>query len=105
VPIVTDDISAINRLLRDNEIIPRPILRFWDLILFAFQSGHLDNSGCDEIRQTLVRLAERVPDCFDKRSFSDGLPTFYPRLVDGEKPLVGAAEPQDRFDQRLFLSR
>jgi hypothetical protein len=105
VLIATNDTSAINRLLRDNETIPRPILRFWDLIVFAFQSGHLDDSACDKIRQTLRRVAERVPDCFGSQSFADGLPSFYPRLADGGTPPVGATTPQDRFDERLILRR
>ncbi len=33
VPIATNDTSAVNQLLRKNEIIPRPILRFWVILV------------------------------------------------------------------------
>jgi hypothetical protein len=104
-PIATNDYSAVNRLLRDDENIPRPILRFWDLIVFGHQVGRLDESGCDKIRQILVKMQESVPSCFTGRTFSVGVAEFYPRLVDGVANLIGAQNPMERLDDRGVIFR
>lgn len=103
VPVATNDVSAVNRLLRDDENLPRPILRFWDFIVFGHQIKQLDDSRCDKIRQTLVKLQESIPQSFTGRAFSAGLPSFYARLVDGLHPLVGASTPESGLDERLTL--
>ncbi len=104
-PIATNDYSAVNRLLRDDENIPRPILRFWDLIVFGHQVGRLDEAACDKIRQTLVKIEEAVLPCFAGRTFHVGLAEFYPRLVDGVANLVGAPSPVERLDDRGVIFR
>jgi hypothetical protein len=104
-PVATNDYSAVNRLLRDDENIPRPLLRFWDLIVFGHQIGQLDDRSCDKIRQTLVSIEEWVPQCFIGRQFSVGLTEFYPRLVDGVASLIGASKPEGRLDDRLVVFR
>jgi hypothetical protein len=105
VPVATNDTSAVNRLLRDEENIPRPILRFWDLVVFARQIGQMDDASCDKIRQALAKLEESLPQCFRGRTFSVGLPEFYARLVDGAAPLIGASHPQGKLDDRKVLFR
>jgi hypothetical protein len=105
VPVATNDVSALNRLIRDEENIPRPILRFWNLIVFGRQTGQLDDPSCDKIRQALARIGESLPRCFTGRTFSDGLPEFYARLVDGMAPAVGAPNPQNALDDRRVLFR
>jgi hypothetical protein len=104
VPIATNDTSAVYRLLKSGESIPRPIIRFWDLVAFGYQVGHLDDAACDRIRQTLRKLGERMPRCFVDRSYIDGLPEFYPRLACAGHQFVGAGQPQEKFDERLVLS-
>jgi hypothetical protein len=104
VPVATNDTSAVYRLLKSGESIWRPIIRFWDLVAFGYQVGFLDDALCDRIRQTLRKLGERIPRCFADRSYIDGLPEFYPRLACAVHPLVGAGQPQERFDERLVLN-
>lgn len=104
VPVATNDTSAVYRLLKSGESIPRPIIRFWDLVVFGYQVGHLDDAACDRIRQTLRKLGERSPRCFADRSYLDGLCEFYPRLACAAHELVGSGQPQERFDERLVLS-
>jgi len=103
VPVATDDTSAVNRLIRDNENVPRPILRFWDLIVLGHQVGQMDESSCDKARQTLAKMQESLPQCFRGRTFAAGLADFYARLADGVAPLVGAKDPLGKLDERLFL--
>lgn len=98
VPIVTNDASAVRKLLRDGECLPRPILRFWDLIVFAHQCGHVDARACDKIRQALRKLREKTHPCFTNRSFEEGLQQFYPRMISADYEIVGAEQPQDELD-------
>jgi hypothetical protein len=104
-PIATNDTSAVYRLIRGKENVPMPIIRFWDLIVLCYQIEMLTEGDCDKIRQVLERIGERLPACFTKRSFRDGLPGFYARLADIDRPAVGASERQERLDQRLLLRR
>jgi len=105
VPIATNDTSAVYRLIRGNENVPRPIIRFWDLIVLCHQIEMLTEGDCDRIRQVLEKIGERLPACFSRRSFRDGLPEFYARLADIDRPVVGAIGPQERLDERLLLRR
>ena len=100
-----NDSTAVGRLLRDGVTVPRPVLRFWDLVVFWRQAGHLDDAACDHIRQTLSKLQEHTIGCFTGKHFVDGLPFFYPRFVDSHLPLLGAREPQERLDERMYLQR
>jgi hypothetical protein len=103
VPAATDDTTAISRLLKGDETIPRPVLRFWDFVVFAHQRDLLDAERCDKIRQFLRKMEERLHPCFAKRSYQDGLPYYYARLVCADRPVLGASQPQERFDERLVL--
>lgn len=102
-PCATNDTSAIYRLLRGGERIPRPIFRFWDFVVFAHQVGLLDAGACDKIRQFLSKIGEWPHPCFKNCSFQDGLPYFYARLVCAGRPTVGASQPQEKFDEKLLL--
>jgi hypothetical protein len=103
-PTATNDTTAVSRLLRGGETIPRPIFRFWDFIVFAYQVGLLDAGACDRVRQALHRIGERQHRCFTNCSFEDGLSHFYARLVWANREAVGASQPQEKFDERLFLT-
>ena len=103
--VVTNDTTAVSRLVRRGETIPRPVLRFWDLVVFAHQAALLTAAECDAIRQVLDKIGERNHPCFTGHSFQDGLPHFYARLAcSGQRPL-GSNAPQEKFDERIVLSR
>jgi hypothetical protein len=104
-PIATNDTSAVYRLIRGKENVPMPIIRFWDLIVLCYQIEMFTEGDCDRVRQVLERIGERLPACFAKRSFRDGLPNFYARLADIDRPVLGAVEQQERLDERLLLRR
>jgi hypothetical protein len=105
VPVATNDTTAVSKLVRQREPIPRPVLRFWDLIVFSHQAGWLTANDCDAIRQLLDRIGERNPACFTKHSFEDGLPHFYARLTCADLQVLGANQPQEKFDERMILAR
>ena len=102
-PSATNDTTAISRLVRGGETIPRPIFRFWDFVVFAHQIDRLDKSACDKVRQFLHKMSERTHPCFTKCSFQEGLPQFYARLLCASRPIIGAGQPQEKFDERLLL--
>lgn len=106
VPIVTGDQRAVRVLLDAGEPVPRPVLRFWDLVVLGFQCGWLDANACDKVRQRLRDIGERLPPWLQHRSFRDGLCEFYPRLVSASHPVVGSPQPTEALDQdpRLVLS-
>ncbi len=104
VPVATNDVTAVNRLLRDGEVVTRPVIRFWDLLVFGLQVGHLEEAACDRVRQHLVSMQERLPPCFTARSFVSGLGEFYARLADSRCSPIGAGTPRENLDQRLYLT-
>jgi hypothetical protein len=105
VPVATNDTTAVSKLLRRGEIIPRPLLRFWDLVVFSHQAAWLTANECDALRQFLDKLGERNHPCFTGHSFQDGLPHFYPRLTCSDRPPLGSNVPQERLDERMALTR
>lgn len=106
VPIVTGDQRAVRAMLNAGEPLPRPVLRFWDLVALGFQCGWMDANGCDRVRQRLREIGESLPPWLQHRSFQDGLCEFYPRLVSASCPVVGSPDPVDVLDRdpRLQLS-
>ncbi|PWT99911.1 MAG: hypothetical protein C5B51_26155 [Terriglobia bacterium] len=103
--VATNDTTAVSRLVRMGETVPMPTLRFWDLLVFSHQVGWLSEKDCDDIRQFLHKIGERNHPCFSGHSFQDGLPHFYARLTCSEKLGIGAAEAQEKFDERVVLTR
>lgn len=103
--VATNDTTAVSRLVRQGETLPSPTLRFWDLVVFSHQVGWLSENDCDAIRQFLDKIGERNHPCFSSHSFQDGLPHFYARLTCSEEPGIGAAETQEKFDERIALTR
>jgi hypothetical protein len=104
LPVATNDTTAVSKLVRQGETIPRPILRFWDLVVFSHQAARLTANECDAIRQFLDKIGERNHPCFTGHSFQDGLPHFYARLACSDQ-LIGSNQPQEKFDERLVLTR
>ena len=104
-PVATNDTTAVSRLVRQGEPIPRPVLRFWDLVVFSHQAAWLTVSECDAVRQVLDRIGERNHPCFTGHSFQDGLPHFYARLACSDQQLIGSNQPQEKFDERMVLAR
>jgi hypothetical protein len=103
-PILTNDKRAIRELLQLRVSLRRPFLRSFDILAFGAQVGHLSHADCDSARQSLVKRGDRVQACFMRRSFSDGLRLFYPRLVDGTISCIGSPVPiEEHDDQRLVI--
>jgi hypothetical protein len=98
-PVLSNDKKAIKDLLNQQIPLLQPYhLRFYDLMVFAVQTGHLTHNNCDATRQSLTTRGENIEKCFMGRSFSDGLPNFYSRLACGNAPVIGSAVPVNKYD-------
>jgi hypothetical protein len=105
VPVVSNDITAIEVAQKKGLQLPSLVARVFDLIVLGHQAGHLGLKDCDEVRKALAREAEFLPASFRKRSFEGGLTTFYPRLQDGSNAPVGAVSASSILDKRFVLVR
>lgn len=105
VPALSNDSRALHVLMDAGFEVPRPVLRTFDVITFAYQIQLLTEAQCDRVRKELVARAEHVPQEFRNTSFGDGLERFSCRLLDNSVAAVGA-EPRSRhqFATPLFIS-
>lgn len=90
-PVASNDKSAIDVLLHNGYQVPIPVLRTFDFIVFAYQTGFKKLSECNDIRRSLLGENERLPVQWKNASFEAGLKSFVPRLVDSACTYVGAS--------------
>ena len=81
-PVASNDMNAVRTLRIAGEELPRPVLRTFDLIVFANQIGALSDADCDDLRKSLNDAGEGLPQAWEHASYIDGLSTFVPRLID-----------------------
>jgi hypothetical protein len=91
MPAMSHDISALQALINNNFAVPTTVLRYFDLVVAAYQGGYLSEPECDNIRQKLFSQGEWVPRAFTNASFATGLSAFDPRLIDSARPAIGRA--------------
>jgi len=80
VPTVSNDFRALEVLQANGLATPAPVLRTFDLLVFALETGYLDIRACERIRSELLAAREGIPKTFTNRSFADGLVGFHPRI-------------------------
>ena len=85
-PAASNDMSALRTLNLAGEALPVPVLRTFDLVVFANQVSAITDDECDEIRKRLLAIREYLPKNWAHASFVDGLRDFVPRLVDSRLP-------------------
>jgi hypothetical protein len=103
VPALSQDITALWKLIQDGIDVQRPVLRAFDFLLFGVQAGVMEIEACNRARKLLLKAGESILPCFENCSVPDGLAHFYLRLCDAERQLIGSPKPLDRFDDRIFL--
>ena len=102
-PVVSNDHNALRVAQKNGLDIQEPVLGTFDLVVFALQTGHLNDRDCEEIRKKLLAAGEPVYAAFKHRSFRDGLPNFYARLTDISIPAIGSPSPKSKWDQRISV--
>lgn len=90
-PAMSHDHNALRVLAHHSLPLPSLVVRVFDLVALAFQTGALAEAECDEIRQKLASAKEWVPGAFQKSSFADGITRFDTRLLDATAPSLGCA--------------
>jgi hypothetical protein len=106
VPAVSNDITAIRTLAANGLTVPSPVLRSMDLWVFARQIGLLDEKDCNDIRRVLIAEGEiLIPRAFQNASFDDALATFRPRLVDGDRSMIGRPASGLQAHELLLIVR
>ena len=105
VPALSQDIAALWQLVNDGIDVQRPVLRAFDILIFGAQAGISGLASCAKARRQLVKAKETVLACFENCSVADGLPRFYLRICDADLPILGAQQPIDPFDERIFVRK
>ena len=103
VPTLSQDLAAIWELINDGVAVQRPILRAFDLLVFGVQAAKIDWDACAKARKQLLKAKEGILQCFRNCSVEDGIAHFYLRLCDADAPLLGASQPLEPFDDRIFV--
>ncbi len=64
MPVVSNDMSAISTLNAQGLPLPEPVLRLFDLIVFCYQIGAMNDHECDAVRKALSVENEGVSRAF-----------------------------------------
>ena len=105
-PAVSNDWNAIKVLAKAGYQLPSPVLRAFDLVVFAHQTAIMSEADCDKVRKILLREKEFIPAALRAASFRQGVAQFAPRLVDASAPPVGAAPTAGAsFSRQLVLTK
>lgn len=105
LPTASDDFRAIQVLQFQMQNLPAPVLRSFDLLGFAFESGTLPMQDCEKARSCLLKESRWVPGAFKHASFADGLSNFRLRLRDASKASPPGPQPPSIFTDPLFITR
>ncbi|MHB8411383.1 MAG: hypothetical protein ACYDDI_05480 [Candidatus Acidiferrales bacterium] len=88
LPAASNDRRAIEVMKFQMLPLPSPVLRCFDLLVFAYFDGILNLKDCEDIRKELLKKGEGIPGPFVHASFEDGLKNFPFRLR--QVPLASA---------------
>jgi hypothetical protein len=102
-PVLSNDMRAIVIADRVGLSTAKPTIRAYDLFVLFHQIGELSDSYCDDIRKSLAQFGEVPPPAFLGRKFVDGLPKFFPRARDAERPIL-ATGPEAELADRHYLA-
>lgn len=80
LPSASNDRRAIEVMKVQMLPLPSPVLRCFDLLVFAYFDGILSLKDCENIRTELLKKAEGIPGPFLHASFEDGAKNFSCRL-------------------------
>lgn len=98
--VLSNDWSAVRNADRLGLVLEHPTFRVYDLVVFLYQSSELTEKACDGFRKALYDVDEAPHNAFVNRKFREGLPGFYPRLVNPEIEILGSAVEIELGDER-----
>jgi hypothetical protein len=103
LPAVSNDQRAVLVLQSQMLRLPAPVLRCFDLLIFAHQAGILALDECETIRKELLKNGEGVPGSFVHASFEDGAKKFPCRLKQGSASGGHLVAPPIRYHDPLVI--
>jgi len=104
LPALSNDFRAIQTLENNLRPLPSPVIRGFDLLVFAYQTGALDLKTCNDIRSELLKNKEGIPKAFKNASFEDGLLNFSSRLKE-EVAGISVTAGVPTFRSTLYISK
>ena len=105
LPSASDDFRAIRVLQFQMQNLPSPVLRSFDLLGFALESGILSSQDCEQVRSCLLKEGRWVHQAFKHASFADGMANFHLRLRDASKAGSPVPHSPAGFSDPLFITR
>lgn len=103
MPALSNDGKAVRVLEGQMMSVAVPVLRFFDIIIFAHESGALTTKECEEIRSALFTNGEGLPGPFQNASFINGAKTFPCRLRVGNSTAAPSPEPMNHYDPLTII--
>ncbi|MDX2151436.1 MAG: hypothetical protein SFV54_11935 [Bryobacteraceae bacterium] len=95
VPVLSHDLAALSKLAHSGVYVHKPVLRAFDIVIWAHQVGLLDPNDLKQFRRELLSKRESILPCFQDCSVVDGLPQFYQRICDSALEPLGRQLPNE----------
>lgn len=103
MPAASNDFRAIQVMKTNMLSVPTPVLRSFDLLVFAYFDGTLDIKDCESIRTELLKSGEGIPGPFKHASFEAGAKVFPCRLRQTTSDLAHLITPCSTHHDPLVL--
>jgi hypothetical protein len=104
LPAASNDFRAIQTLQFQMLTLPTPVLRCFDLLVFAHECGILKLKDCEAFRSELLKLGEHIPRAFLHSSFEDAIATFGCRLTKSKGTAGSTTLSPTSFDEPLIVT-
>ncbi len=103
MPAMSNDGNAVRVLEGQMMSVAIPMLRAFDLLVFAHEFGALTTKECDDIRTELLTNGEGIPGPFQHASFVNGAKTFPCRLRVGNAAGSPYPQPTTHYDPLTII--
>jgi hypothetical protein len=103
MPALSNDGKAVRVLEGQMMSVAVPVLRFFDIIIFAHAFGVLTTKECEDIRSTLMGSDEGIPGPFERASFVNGAKNFPCRLRAGSASAGPYPPPTNHYDPLTII--
>jgi len=103
MPVLSNDSTAVRVLEGQMMSVAVPVLRFFDIIIFAHAANVLTTKDCEDIRSTLLKNGEGLPGPFKNASFVNGAKIFPCRLQVGNAAGSPYPQPTNYYDPLTII--
>jgi hypothetical protein len=103
MPALSNDGKAVRVLEGQMMTVAIPVLRFFDVIMFAHAFNVLTAKDCENIRSVLYKNGEGLPGPFQNASFANGAKIFPCRLRVGNAAGSPYPQPTNHYDPLTII--